>query len=106
MSADLVDGMEAETLNGQSVIISLDPVMVNDSNVVTADIEIDNGVIHVIDAVSLPIDEETHENPQTSNASSAPYLLMALMAAADHSCDPFDIGIYCSQRICLNVKRD
>lgn len=55
MSGDLTDGMTAETVNGQSVTITLgDGVMVNGANVVTADIEASNGVIHVIDAVILP----------------------------------------------------
>lgn len=55
MSTDLSDGMEAETVNGQTVTITLgDAVMVNDATVVTADIEASNGVIHVIDSVLLP----------------------------------------------------
>ncbi|GAE34162.1 fasciclin domain-containing protein [Halalkalibacter akibai] len=54
-SADLEDGMEVETLNGEKVIISLDPVQVNDANVITADIEASNGVIHVIDSVLIPV---------------------------------------------------
>ncbi len=55
MSGDLSDGMTAETVNGQSVTISLgEGVMVDDANVVMADIEASNGVIHVIDAVILP----------------------------------------------------
>ncbi|MFT5744349.1 MAG: putative surface protein with fasciclin (FAS1) repeats [Paracoccaceae bacterium] len=35
-------------------IMTTDGVMVNDANVVTADIETSNGVIHVIDKVILP----------------------------------------------------
>jgi uncharacterized surface protein with fasciclin (FAS1) repeats len=55
MSGDLSDGMEAETAQGAPVTISLaDGVSVNGANVVTADIEASNGVIHVIDAVILP----------------------------------------------------
>lgn len=55
MSGDLSDGMMAETVNGQSVTISLgEGVMVDGANVVAADIEASNGVIHVIDAVILP----------------------------------------------------
>ena len=55
LSTDLTDGMMAETVNGQSVTISLaDGVQVNGANVITADIEASNGVIHVIDAVILP----------------------------------------------------
>lgn len=55
MSTDLSDGMEAATVQGESITIDLDNgVMVDAANVVTADIETSNGVIHVIDAVILP----------------------------------------------------
>ncbi|MEN9231835.1 MAG: fasciclin domain-containing protein [Thermostichus sp. DG02_5_bins_236] len=49
---------EVVTVEGSPVEISLaDGVMVNDANVVTADIEASNGVIHVIDKVILPPQE-------------------------------------------------
>lgn len=54
MSTDLKDGMQVETLSGKTVTISLNPVQVNKANVIKADIEASNGVIHVIDAVLLP----------------------------------------------------
>jgi len=55
MSTDLSDGMMAATVEGSDVTIgTMDGVTVNDANVVTADIEASNGVIHVIDAVILP----------------------------------------------------
>ena len=55
MSGDLSDGMTAATVNGADVTITTEGgVMVNDANVVAADIEASNGVIHVIDAVILP----------------------------------------------------
>jgi len=55
MSGDLSDGMMAETVNGQSVTITLgDAVMVDGATVVMADIEASNGVIHVIDTVIMP----------------------------------------------------
>jgi uncharacterized surface protein with fasciclin (FAS1) repeats len=57
-AADVVelDGQEVETVNGESVTITVDgdTVMVNDANVVTADVDASNGVIHVIDAVLVP----------------------------------------------------
>jgi uncharacterized surface protein with fasciclin (FAS1) repeats len=47
--------MSAATVQGSAVMIDLDKgVMVNDASVVTADIEAENGVIHVIDKVILP----------------------------------------------------
>jgi uncharacterized surface protein with fasciclin (FAS1) repeats len=57
MSTDLTDGMMAETVNGQSLEITINDdgtVMVGDATVVTADIETSNGVIHVIDTVLVP----------------------------------------------------
>ena len=55
MSSDLTNNMMAETVQGGQVkIMTYGGVTVNDANVVTADIEASNGVIHVIDAVILP----------------------------------------------------
>ncbi|GGC17103.1 beta-Ig-H3/fasciclin [Marivita lacus] len=55
MSTDLMDDMEAETVQGATVTIDLDTgVMVEGATVTTADIEASNGVIHVIDTVMLP----------------------------------------------------
>jgi len=55
MSTDLSDGMTAATVNGQDITIGTEGgVTVNDANVVAADVEASNGVIHVIDAVILP----------------------------------------------------
>ena len=55
MSGDLSDDMTAATVQGANITIDLDNgVMVNDANVVTADIEASNGVIHVIDKVIMP----------------------------------------------------
>jgi uncharacterized surface protein with fasciclin (FAS1) repeats len=55
MSTDLTNGMEAATVQGAPVTIMTEGgVTVNGANVVTADVEASNGVIHVIDAVILP----------------------------------------------------
>lgn len=55
MSTDLSDNMMATTVNGADVTITtMNGVKVNDANVVAADIEASNGVIHVIDKVILP----------------------------------------------------
>jgi len=55
MSGDLSDGMKVPTLQGEEVTITTtDGVKVNDANVVIADVETDNGVIHAIDAVIVP----------------------------------------------------
>lgn len=55
MSTDLVDDMKAATVQGGKISVDLDDgVKVDAANVVTADIEARNGVIHVIDTVILP----------------------------------------------------
>jgi transforming growth factor-beta-induced protein len=55
LSTDL-EATSYETLNGESVMVSLDNdgVQVDGNNVVIADIEATNGVVHVIDGVLLP----------------------------------------------------
>lgn len=58
MSTDLSDGMMAETVNGAKITFTTaDGAKVNGSNVVTADVEATNGVVHIIDSVILPPSE-------------------------------------------------
>ena len=56
MAKDVVKLKSAKTVQGSSAKISLSDgkVMVDEANVVTADIKASNGVIHVIDSVILP----------------------------------------------------
>ena len=55
MSGDLSNNMMATTAQGSDVTIMTEGgVKVDNANVVAADIEASNGVIHVIDAVILP----------------------------------------------------
>ncbi|MEC8401032.1 MAG: fasciclin domain-containing protein, partial [Bacteroidota bacterium] len=56
MSTDLTDGQEIATLLGPNVTVTINEngVFINDAMVTVADIEADNGVVHVIDAVLLP----------------------------------------------------
>ena len=55
MSTDLSDGLKAPTLNGSELTFDLkNGVMVNSSQVIAADIESQNGVVHVIDTVLVP----------------------------------------------------
>ena len=54
-AANVMNMTEATTLNGQRVSIAIDKgVQIDNANVVSADIECSNGIIHVIDAVILP----------------------------------------------------
>jgi uncharacterized surface protein with fasciclin (FAS1) repeats len=55
MSGDLSDGMMAATVQGGEVTIGTEGgVTIDGANVVQADIEASNGVIHVIDGVIMP----------------------------------------------------
>ena len=55
MSTDLSNDMKATTVQGSDVTIMTEGgVTVGGANVVNADIEASNGVIHVIDAVIMP----------------------------------------------------
>ena len=76
-STDLEDGMEPETLQGETLMISLeDGVFVNDSEVIDADIEASNGVIHVIDEVLVPEAFGAEEDiPQTGDIGVIPFVL-------------------------------
>ena len=75
LSTDLMNG-SVPTLNGQDVTVDLtNGVMINDAMVTTADVETDNGVVHIIDAVLLPgagiseesIDISIYPNPAQDN---------------------------------------
>jgi len=56
LSKDVANLKSARTVQGQSISIdSSEGVKVEGANVVQVDIECDNGVIHVIDAVILPL---------------------------------------------------
>jgi uncharacterized surface protein with fasciclin (FAS1) repeats len=55
-SGNLEDGATPTTLQGQTLTVDLtNGVKINDANVTSADIITKNGVIHVIDAVLLPV---------------------------------------------------
>jgi len=55
MAADVMKLKEAKTVEGQMVRIDAsNGVKINGANVVKADVEASNGVIHVIDSVILP----------------------------------------------------
>ena len=56
MSGDIAGKtLSPQTVNGQTIDVdATDGVKINNANVVTADIEASNGVIHVIDTVLLP----------------------------------------------------
>jgi uncharacterized surface protein with fasciclin (FAS1) repeats len=54
-AADVRKLHDVKTVEGQSLHVHANGgVKINDSNVITADVKCDNGVIHIIDAVLLP----------------------------------------------------
>ena len=69
------------TINGQRVDCELDggQIMLDGAKLVTADIECDNGVIHIIDQVILPIEQTIPE--VAANAKTFGTLLAAVTAA-------------------------
>ena len=56
MAADLKDGAELTTVQGEKLKVSLkdNKVMVGDAHVTTADVTASNGVVHLIDKVLMP----------------------------------------------------
>ncbi|MEM7453915.1 MAG: fasciclin domain-containing protein [Planctomycetota bacterium] len=64
----------AETLAGPNVTVSIRDgrLSINDSNVISNDVEADNGIIHVIDKVLLPSDGETHTSATGSTSADTP----------------------------------
>ena len=54
-AADATDGMTATMVNGDDATFTVgDGVMINDANVILADVMASNGIIHVIDKVLMP----------------------------------------------------
>jgi uncharacterized surface protein with fasciclin (FAS1) repeats len=60
LSSSLSDGQIITTLQGQDVTVTIDMgnVFINDAQVIVADLQAENGVVHVIDAVLVPELEE------------------------------------------------
>lgn len=89
MSTDLTDGLEADTLNGEKIKFDLNGgVKVNESNIISADIEAGNGVVHVIDTVMIPQNfayqaiEDDNEIPKTGSVGLTPFILTGIMTLA------------------------
>ncbi len=80
-AADVVKMNSAQTVNGQYVSIDAKSgnVMIDNATVVKADIETSNGVIHVIDEVILPAEDDIVETAM--NAGSFNTLVTAVKAA-------------------------
>ena len=86
-SADLSDGQDLTTLSGQSLTVNVSGETVtltdvggNTVAVVTADVEIENGYVHVIDGVLLPSIELPNNAPTLVEAANSAGLTTLLSA--------------------------
>jgi len=59
LSGDLSDGQQATAFSGETLTVTIDGdnIFINESQVIAADLEADNGVLHVVDAIILPSEE-------------------------------------------------
>lgn len=89
LSTALMNG-PVVTLNGQSVTVNLmSGVMINTANVVVADLQADNGVVHVLDAVLVPslanISELSSTNFELSPNPSSDVIKISNFSATEFS---------------------
>jgi uncharacterized surface protein with fasciclin (FAS1) repeats len=56
LSAGLSDGQSIETVSGETLVVTIndDGIFIGDAMVIAADIEAENGVVHVVNSVLLP----------------------------------------------------
>ncbi|MGC9342885.1 MAG: fasciclin domain-containing protein, partial [Bacteroidales bacterium] len=81
MSTDLSDGQVIETVLGKNITVTIndDGVFINNAKVTVVDLEADNGVVHVIDAVLLPpadvrvMEDDTYGKIITDHAGNTLY---------------------------------
>ena len=81
LSTAFADDVMAETVQGALVTAQLDPVMINDANVVSADVLATNGVVHVIDKVLVPPPEESDSAAPVAKAFAAAVIAGAAIIA-------------------------
>ena len=84
LSTDLTDGQEITTLLDEDVQVTItaDGVFINQAQVIVADLEADNGVVHVIDAVLVPEMEELPETVVDIIVESEVHTLLELAVGA------------------------
>ena len=85
LSSDIEDKTTATAVNGDSLAfaVSADGVMVNDANVVSADVLASNGVVHVIDKVLMPPADELADIPTVAVRTGVHTALVAALTQAD-----------------------
>ncbi|MBV6645316.1 MAG: fasciclin domain-containing protein [Cyclobacteriaceae bacterium] len=85
-STDLSDGQTANTLlDGETVTVSINGtnVMINMSNVITPNVEANNGIVHVIDAVLAPSFLVTEDIVQIASAALDLNILVSALSKFD-----------------------
>ncbi len=93
-AGDALNAKNAKTLNGKSVNFGIkDGVLqVNGVTIRTTDIQCDNGVIHVIDAVLLPPSEEITSRQERSTGKAAMSAVEQIERAIDRGVPIFNDG--------------
>ena len=82
-AADVSDCMKADAANGQPLSFTVgDSVMVNDANVIMADVISSNGLIHVIDKVLMPTNTP-NDIPRTAQCTGDHASLVAAVIQAE-----------------------
>ena len=85
-SDQLTDGQEVETMQGEMLVVDLsDGVLINESAVIDADIEADNGVIHVIDTVLVPeafVLSAEEDIPEGGDIGMLPYIFVGALGVS------------------------
>ena len=81
LSTDLSDGQTLTTVEGGTLTVGLSGggVTINGANVITADVEASNGVVHIIDAVLLPEGYNAYETAVLTAGTTT--LASAVLAA-------------------------
>jgi uncharacterized surface protein with fasciclin (FAS1) repeats len=84
LASDLSDGMVAPTVypGNLTFTVNSDGVMVNDANVISANVPASNGVIHVIDKVLMP-PSDLVDIPAVASSTGIHTALVAALAQAD-----------------------
>jgi uncharacterized surface protein with fasciclin (FAS1) repeats len=69
LNSELSDGIMVPTLAGTDLLVSItdDEVFLDGAKITIADIQADNGVVHVIDAVMIPSDLGINESPLSTD---------------------------------------
>jgi uncharacterized surface protein with fasciclin (FAS1) repeats len=80
-SGDLTDGQTVTTVEGGTLTIgvSASGVTVNEHNVILADVEASNGVVHIIDGVLVPLENDLYETAVLTEPTTT--LARAVLAA-------------------------